>query len=99
MSKLQELHDLLRDQSKWPLGFEWDYANNSKCALGLAVETGLLRRDEVYSPAAIGLDSATWERIFQRPMGGRFNEDAYTKVKPTTVALRIKRHLKAEAVL
>ena len=99
MSKLQTLYDLLRDETKWPDGFKWDYALNSKCALGLAVDTGLISWSEMRQPAAFGLDDVAWERIFQQPMGrsSPYRESGYTKVKPSTVALRIKRQLKAIA--
>ena len=99
MSKLQALHDLLRDETKWPEGFKWDYALNTKCALGLAERTGLVCRDQLYSPATFDLTQRDWFRIFQTPLGNRyrFNENNWAKVKPSTVALRIKRHLKAQA--
>ena len=97
MSKLQTLYDLLRDETKWPDGFKWDYALNTKCALGLAVDTGLISGDEMFRPAAFGLDQIEWERIFHQPMGSPYRESGYTKVKPSTVALRIKRQLKAMA--
>jgi hypothetical protein len=98
MSKLQELHDLLRDETKWPDGFKWDYSLKDHCALGLAVKTGLL--DSPYTgPYAFDLTGHDWERIFQTPLGNRyrFNEDNWAKVKPSTVALRIRKHLKAQA--
>jgi hypothetical protein len=100
MSKLQELHDLLRDETKWPDGFKWDYALNSKCALGLAIDTGLISWSEMRQPAAFGLDQSDWDHIFNTPWGGRgeSREDSYTKVRPRTVALRIRRHLKAQAL-
>jgi hypothetical protein len=98
VSKLQTLYDLLRDQSKWPLGFEWDYGNNSKCALGLAVETGLMRREEIFNPAAFDLAADEWQRIFHTPMPSTsFRESGYTDVKPSTVARRIARHLNSRA--
>jgi hypothetical protein len=96
MSKLQTLYDLLRDETKWPEGFKWDYAVTSQCALGLALATGMV---DHCGPTAFDLDILAWDRLFQTPLGNRyfFNEDNWAKVKPSTVALRIKRHLKAQA--
>jgi hypothetical protein len=98
MSKLQELHDLLRDETKWPEGFKWDYALNSNCALGLALKSGIMPSSYI-GPYAFDLTQRDWDRIFQTPLGNRyrFNEDNWAKVQPSTVALRIKRHLKAQA--
>lgn len=97
MSKLQALHDLLHDETKWPEGFEWDYARSSNCALGLALASGLLPSPYT-GPYAFDLTQRNWDHIFNTPWGGRgeSREDSYTKVKPRTVALRIKRHLKAQ---
>lgn len=98
MSKLQQLHDLLLDETRWPEGFKWDYALNTKCALGLALKSGLLP-SPYDGPFAFDLTQRNWDRIFQTPWGNRyrFNDDNWIKVKPSTVARRIKRHLKAQA--
>ena len=100
MSKLQELHDLLRDETKWPDGFKWDYAATAQCALGLAAKSGLLSSNDGDGPCAFDLTQRDWLDIFQRPArGNRFNtsEANWQKVTPIMVARRIKRHLKAQA--
>ncbi len=33
---IHDIADLLRDKSRWPSDFRWDYAVNSCCAMGLA---------------------------------------------------------------
>lgn len=33
---LTMLSEILRDKSRWPKGFEWDYSNCATCAMGLA---------------------------------------------------------------
>jgi hypothetical protein len=35
---LRTLSAVLRDQTKWPAGFRWNYAHPSHCALGLGRE-------------------------------------------------------------
>ena len=99
MSKLRELHDLLRDETKWPDGFKWDYSFKDHCALGLAVKTGLL--DSPYTgPYAFDLTKRDWERIFTRPARGdgwHTSERNWCDVTPVMVARRIKKHLKARA--
>ena len=32
---LENAIGLLRDQSQWPEGFQWDYSRSCKCAMGL----------------------------------------------------------------
>ena len=98
MSKLQELRDLLRDETKWPEGFKWDYSVTSQCALGLALKSGMMSG---IGPYAFDLTRHEWDRIFQTPLGNRyrFSEDNFGKVKPSTVALRIARHLNQRAKL
>lgn len=43
MTILRQLSELLRDQTKWPDDFVWDYSDQNSCAIGLAHEVGLLR--------------------------------------------------------
>jgi hypothetical protein len=31
----QDLADLLRDRTRWPAGFRWNYASTRTCAIGL----------------------------------------------------------------
>ena len=98
MSKLQDLQDLLRDETKWPEGFKWDYSLNTKCALGLAYETGLISADEMLDPAVFGLTDSEWGSIFQTPLSSSpYREMGYTKVTPHTVSIRIARHLNRQA--
>jgi hypothetical protein len=97
MSKLQALHDLLLDKSRWPDGFKWDYQLNTQCAIGLAEQTGLVARAEAFYPAAFDLDGIAFERIFRRAAGAENNPASWAKVTPAVVARRIKRHLKAQA--
>jgi hypothetical protein len=33
---LRTLADVLRDQSRWPAGFNWDYRDTHNCGIGLA---------------------------------------------------------------
>ena len=97
MSTLQALHDLLRDETKWPAGFEWNYSLHTSCALGLAVATGLVE-GSIPGPGAFELTGPAWMDIFQRPArGSACSDDNYSKVTPAIVARRIKRHLKARA--
>lgn len=35
---LAELSEILRDKSRWPEGFVWDYGHCQQCAMGLAAE-------------------------------------------------------------
>jgi len=97
MSKLQALHDLLLDESRWPDGFKWDYQLNTQCALGLAEQTGLVPVNHSSYPAAYGLDGVAFERIFRRAAGAEINPASWSKVTPAVVARRIKRHLKTQA--
>ena len=99
MSKLQELHDLLRDETKWPEGFKWDYALNTHCALGLAVKAGLLESHDT-GPYAFDLTQTDWLGLFQRPARGdgwHTSERNWSDVTPVMVARRIRKHLKAQA--
>ena len=41
-SLILQLIELLRDPSRWPEGFHWNYDNLDKCAIGLAHATGLI---------------------------------------------------------
>ena len=100
MSKLQALHDLLRDETKWPEGFKWDYALNTHCALGLAEKTGLVPTASV-GPYAFDLTQHDWLDIFQRPARGNgwhTSERNWSDVTPAMVARRIRKHLKAQGV-
>jgi hypothetical protein len=100
MSKLQALHDLLHDETKWPEGFKWDYSLRSHCALGLATKSGLLSLSDGDGPYAFDLTQHDWLAIFQRPARGdafHTSEANWQKVTPVMVARRIKKHLKARA--
>jgi hypothetical protein len=34
---IETLAQILRDQTKWPEGFQWDYSDCRQCAMGLAL--------------------------------------------------------------
>jgi len=43
MTILRQLSELLRDQTKWPDDFAWDYSDSNTCAIGLARAVELIR--------------------------------------------------------
>ena len=90
MTKLRKLSELLRDQTKWPDYFEWDYSDQNTCALGLAREIGLIRcRPQSASGKTFGLAQTEFEYLF-------FNAHdvgSYAAVTPEIVADRIDKVL------
>jgi hypothetical protein len=88
MSTLRQLSDLLRDQTKWPEDFQWDYSDSSHCAVGLACAVGLIQGKHpsgIYG-ADFGISAAAFETIFMT-WDGRGPK----AVTPTAVAKRIER--------
>jgi hypothetical protein len=52
---LESLSSILRDQAKWPEGFQWDYTNCSSCAIGLAFKLWTDQEPEEYA-----MDNFDW---------------------------------------
>ena len=64
IKRLNRLIDLLRDRSKWPKGFTWNYGMTCNCAIGLAHDSFHV---PCYSTALIdwlGADRQEAEKLF-----------------------------------
>lgn len=58
---------LLRDQSNWPPGFEWNFQRCSTCAIGLAFRTkavAMIDEGRQYLEPVLGLTKAQGIEIF-----------------------------------
>lgn len=58
---------LLRDQSKWPAGFAWNFQSCSTCAIGLAFKThaiGMIDEGRQYIEPVLGLTQRQGIDIF-----------------------------------
>jgi hypothetical protein len=93
MSTLQALSDLLRDRTKWPDTFIWDFGDFDTCAIGLACRAGLI--DRAVRPADVlaadlGIDEPAYWRLF-----------VSSNARPTTatdIAERIDLYLRHRAI-
>jgi hypothetical protein len=90
MSTLAALRDLLRDESRWPEDFHFNYGEFETCAIGLAVRTGLVKQHKSGNPAMVdaaqfGIDERTYWAIF---VSGGFK-----RVTAAVVAERIDAYL------
>jgi hypothetical protein len=94
MSTLAALRDLLRDESRWPEGFRFDYGDFETCAVGLAVRAGLVARSasrsawgraETIPPQAFGISERTYWNLFIN--GGT------SPITPGIIAQRIDAYL------
>lgn len=83
MSQLKQLVELLRDETKWPEDFEWNYGISYTCALGLAFKVGI---DEVDK---FGLNEETFQWVFFN----KGNHQSYRQVTAREIASRIERVL------
>lgn len=92
---LADIAGLLRDESRWPMNFEWDYSTVHFCALGL------MRRVHPYRyrvnmtwiheiRAELNLSAVAFAYLFYCPYG----EISMGLVTPGMVASRIERWLK-----
>lgn len=81
---------LLRDKTKWPDGFTWDYTDSCKCAIGLFCETWA--KDQLHDSATvgkmIGIDRDNAQRIFNN--AGGISGVHFTDVTPEFIADRLE---------
>jgi hypothetical protein len=69
MSKLQDLSALLRDESRWPEDFQWDYGDFNTCAVGLGCRAGLFApgiRPVDVEAEDLGMDPVSYWGLFVR---------------------------------
>lgn len=66
--KLQALRDLLRDPSRWPEGFRFNYGDFETCAVGLAHRAGLIEHqgNKMIEAKHFGIDETTYWTLFVR---------------------------------
>jgi hypothetical protein len=66
MSTLAALRDLLRDKTKWPEGFRWNFGDFATCAIGLAQRAGLIEgvRPVDVEAADLGIDEMDYWQLF-----------------------------------
>ena len=94
MTRLRQLSDLLRDQTKWPDDFVWDYSHADQCAIGLACVTDVI--DRVNSSFVTYLDFPEMtERQFEAVFYDRGQHLNYEEVTAHEVADRIDELLEA----
>ena len=90
MSTLKELSELLRDQTKWPDGFTWDYATTDHCAIGLMYVTHMINITPHHvTEDDLEMDYPSFDHIFF----GRGPRGSYEEVTSDEVADRIDSYL------
>jgi hypothetical protein len=85
----QNLAYLLRHEELWPKGFEWNYHDHTRCAMGLAC---LMWPEICYACSwavadALGMDPAEARLIFVSGNKGAFG----CRIKPKQIARALER--------
>ena len=98
---LAELAEILRNRSRWPEGFEWDFNDCRTCAMGLAkvlvdgakgVEKWHIDHAERWAEGMFGLDWREVRELFGVEVADRY-EIAVCEVTPEQVAMGIENWL------
>lgn len=83
---------LLRDKTHWPEGFEWDYSNSCKCAMGLFRDTWAQDQTPITTIVAdlIGIEHKVAIEIFTNAarMGGVYTSMA--SITPEFIADKLE---------
>ena len=93
MTILRQLSELLRDQTKWPDDFVWDYSDSNTCAIGLAHAVELINTEprDVTHETFPEMTSGEFDEVFFN-RGQHLN---YDQVTAHEVADRIDELLEA----
>jgi hypothetical protein len=80
---------LLRDSTKWPKGFKWNYTNSCKCAMGLFRDTWDVEgvAGSFSASKLLGIASEAGDKIF---LGPAFTGRAFAGVTPEDVAAKLE---------
>jgi hypothetical protein len=97
---LRMLSDILRDRSRWPAGFVWNFCSCRHCAMGLAMEIWNASphyRDPIATTMALfDLDQARLFNLFTSQLSQRLGLCS-SDITPEHVADAIDKHLASAA--
>jgi hypothetical protein len=100
MRDIRDLAAALRDKSKWPVGFRWNYENCHSCAMGFACDLypeygGSDTANSSRMVKLFGGDEEALHEIFIGDWKDADGEDIrYIDVTPEMVADRIDQYIK-----
>jgi len=79
------LVSLLRDRSRWPAGFEWNFHSRCQCAIGLSEEVGIIDTHSGFATEQFGVNYHPHDIFAQ----GAYNPIPDSEVTPEMVADRL----------